>query len=307
MWLIVLMYAIFASSFPITKILRTYTSPIFLTGVRMLIGGSILLIYYTFYRKKSCRIYKHQYWIYAQIIFIGIYLNYIARFWAIEYLTSIKSCFLFNISPLLTSFFSYIFFGETISKKQWLGFVFGFAALVPIIITSSPLEAFFGEFAFFSWPEVAMLFSVAADSYKWILMRKLIKEQTCSPVLANGLCMGLGGLLALLTAFLVEGIFPVTSVVPFVSYLGIYILISNVISYNLYGYLLRSYTATFLSLAGFMAPLFAAFYGWLFLNEHVSWHFYVSIIMLAIGLYLFYQDELRKNNSLKTELSFDTD
>lgn len=303
MWLIVLMYAIFASSFPITKILRMYTTPIFLTGVRMLIGGGILLTYYAFYRKKNCTIYKHQYWTYAQIIFIGIYLNYIARFWAIEYLTSVKACFLFNISPLLSSFFSYIFFGETISKKQWLGFFFGFSALAPIILTSSPSEAFMGEFAFVSWPELAMLFSVAADSYKWILMRKLVKEQTCSPVLANGLCMGLGGLFALITAFFIEGAFPVNHMVPFTGYILLYILISNIISYNLYGFLLRSYTATFLSLAGFMAPLFAAFYGWALLNEHISWHFYLSIVMLAIGLYLFYQDELRKNNALKTGIA----
>lgn len=298
MWLIILMYAIFASSFPITKILRMYTSPIFLTGIRMLIGGGILLLYYAFYRKKSCKIYTHQYWTYAQIIVIGIYLNYIARFWAIEYLTSIKACFLFNISPLLSSLFSYLFFGETISKKQWLGFFFGFSALVPIIITSSPSEAFMGEFAFISWPELAMLFSVAADSYKWILMRKLVKEHTCSPIMANGLSMALGGALALGTSFFIEGAFPVTKVVPFSCYIALYILISNIISYNLYGFLLRSYTATFLSLAGFMSPLFAAIYGWLFLNERISWHFYVSIVILAMGLYLFYQDELRKNNIL---------
>lgn len=302
MWLIVLMYAIFASSFPITKILRNYSPPIFLTGIRMFIGGGILLLYYALYKKKSCVIHKHQYWTYIQIILVGIYLNYIARFWAIKYLASVKACLLFNISPLLTSLFSYMFFKETISKKQWAGFAFGFSALIPVIITTSPSEAFFGEWGYLSWPELAMLFSVAADCYKWILMRKLVKDHTCSPVMANGLCMGLGGLLALITAFFVEGMFPVTSVVPFTGYITVYILISNIISYNLYGFLLRSYTATFLSLAGFMAPLFGAFYGWLFLGEHVSWHFYLSIAMLSIGLYLFYQDELRKNNAIKAGL-----
>lgn len=302
---VILMYAIFASSFPITKILLSYTEPFFLTGVRMIVGGSILLLYYTIYRKKRFAIAQTHYLIYAQIILIGFYLNYIVRFWSINYLSSAKASFIFTIYPLISSLLSYFFFGETTSKKQWLGFVFGVCSVIPIILPLSPSEPAGGHLWIFSWPELAMLLSVVADCYKWILMRKLVLDHTCSPFMVNGLCMTAGGLLALCTAFPTEGLLPVSSLLPFIGYMSLYILISNIISYNLYGFLLRSYTVTFMSLAGFMAPLFAALYGCLFLHEEISKHFFLSVIMLAVGLYLFYQDELRNRTLIQDTILLD--
>ncbi len=110
--------------------------------------------------------------------------------------------------------------------------------------------------------------------------------------MVNGICMTAGGFLALVTSFFTEEFMPVTNILPFVGLLAAVILISNLVCHNLYGYLLRKYTATFLSFAGFMGPLFAAFYGWLLMNEAITWHFYISSVIVFFGLFLFYQDEL---------------
>ena len=67
----------------------------------------------------------------------------------------------------------------------------------------------------------------------------------------------------------------------------------------LYGYLLKSYTTTFLSFAGFLSPLFGALYGWVFLSEKISWHFYLSCAIVFAGLYLFYQDELTQRKEVE--------
>ena len=58
--------------------------------------------------------------------------------------------------------------------------------------------------------------------------------------------------------------------------------------------LLKKYSATFMSFTSFLSPLFAALYGWAFFQEIISWHFYVSAVIVFTGLYIFYQDELRK-------------
>lgn len=294
MLVIIFMYAIFATSFPITKILLSYSDPFFFTGIRMIIGGSILITYYTAWLKNKWTIPRDHYGIYVQMIILGFYANYIARFWSINHLSSTKSCIIFTLYPLVSSILSYFFFSERISRKQSLGYVFGICSVAPILITASPAsESLLRELWTYSWPEAAMLVSVVADCYKWILMRKLVLDTSSCPFMINGLCMTAGGILALITSVPIEGIFPISSVWPFIGYLGIYIFISNIISSNLYSFLLRSYTVTFLSFAGFMAPLFASLYGWLCLNEQISRYFCISAIMLIIGLYLFFQDELR--------------
>ncbi|TET06295.1 DMT family transporter [Candidatus Dependentiae bacterium] len=292
MWLIVLLYALFSSSFSIGKILLKYTSPIFLPGMRMALGGLILLAYQYFYAHKHFRFkFKHMKY-YLQIIIFGIYITYILRFWALDYMPSFKACFLYNISPFLSSFYSYIFFRERMTRKQWIGLLIGFFGLIPILITSSPAEALIGEITIFSWPELAVLISVVTHSYSWIVMRKLIRDKSYSPMMVNGISMTSGGFMMLITAFFFEGFFPVTEIVPFFGWLALTIIIGNIICYNLYGYLLKYYTTTFLSFAGFLGPLFAAFYGWIFLGEKIGWYFFLSSSIVFVGLYLFYQDEL---------------
>jgi len=295
MLLVILFYALFASTFPISKALLSYAPPLFVTGTRMLLAGILLLIANRIkYPQKqilsfSCL--KKCIFIFIQIIIIGIYINYIARFWALNHMPSAKACLLFSIDPILSLFFSYLAFGETNTKRQWLGFLVGFGALIPVLITSSHGEAPLGEFLNISWPELIMLISVTTNSYRWVLIRKMVAKYKYSSTLVNGLSMTFGGLLALATSYFVEGAWPVTAPLHFFGLLFLATFISNVIGYSFYSHLLRRYTATFLSLAGFTTPLFAAFYDWLFFGETVSWLFYFSTFLLLMSLMLFYKDE----------------
>jgi len=301
MWLIVLLYALFSSSFVIGKVLLTYTSPIFLCGIRMALGGSILLTYQYFYAHKHFRFKMRHMKYYIQIIVFGFYLAHILRFWSLNNMPSFKACFLMNIAPFFTAFYSYLFFKEKMTYKQWGGLGIGFLGMIPMLLTSSPGESKFGEFAFISWPELSILVSVGIHTYSWIIIRKLIKDKSYSPMMVNGIGMTAGGALALLTSFLMGSFWPVSDFLPFMGLLMLTVIISNIICYNLYGYLLKSYTMTFLSFAGFISPFFGALYGWMFLKETVGWPFYVSTFFVFIGLYLFYQDELNPEKEYRDE------
>ena len=154
---------------------------------------------------------------------------------------------------------------------------------------------------FLSWPEIVMLFSVVSACFGWIMVRKLGRAGY-SMLFINGVGMLGGGLLSFCTSFIFEGAPAfktavgngLTDVAVVVGYIALLILLANVLFYNLYGYLLHKYTATFLSFAGFLTPLFAALYGWFFLGESVSSSFFLTIFFVLIGLYLFYQEELRQ-------------
>jgi len=295
MALIVLLYALFASSFSIGKILLEYTTPVFLTGIRMFIGGLILLGYQYLSPNHRFRIKKKHIWFFIQIILFGVYFNYILRFWALKSLPSYKTCFIYNLSPFMSAVYSYFFFSERVTKRKLYGLIIGFMGMIPILLTTSRAEQTLGEVSFISIAELAVIVSVALHAYSWVVMRKLVKDKSYSPVMVNGVTMAIGGFLALITSFFTEGLFPVTNTISFFSWLAAVIIISNVICYNLYGNLLRHYTATFLAFAGFLCPLFAALYGWSLLGESITWHFYASSILIFVGLYLFYKEETKNH------------
>lgn len=296
MILIIALYALFGSSFVLGKMLLAYTTPLFLTGIRMIIGGVILLTYLFFCAHEHFVFKRKHIYLYLQMVIFGIYITYSLRFWALNYMQAAKTNFIYNLSPFMSALFSYIVFHEKLTPKKWAGLAIGLIGIVPILLTTSITERSFGELSFLSWPELAVILSVATHTYSWIIMRKLVKEQSYSPMMINGLSMTFGGLLALITSAFVDGFMPIKAgcFSYFFGILALIILLSNIICYNLYGWLLKHYTATFLSFAGFLSPLFTALYGWILLHENVTWNFYASCIIVFIGLYLFYQEELQE-------------
>ena len=122
----------------------------------------------------------------------------------------------------------------------------------------------------------------------------------------NAINMTLGGLILLATSFSYElwyqGLKPVNDIKEFATWLTILIVLSNVLCHNMYGHLLKKYTATFLAFAGFMGPLFTALYGWAFLHEVITWHFYLSSVIVFFGLLLFYKDEISQQAKMEPTL-----
>ncbi len=304
MMLIIALYGLFASSLFLSKVILHYTQPIFYTGIRMLIGGGLLLSYQYFNPRQQFVVKRKHIWLYAQLVIFSILATYILRFWGLQSLPTYKASFLHNLAPFITSFYSFFIFKERMTAKQWAGLCIGMLGMIPILLTTSASEQKLGEFFYISWPELAIIGCVAAQSYGWIIMRKLLKDKSYSPMMVNGISMSSGGLIALGISVPLEGFAPVTNWPVFFFWLVAVILVSNIICINLYGHLLRSYTATFLSFAGFMTPLFAAFYEWIgsllapdIFEPHISWLFYLSCIVVFVGLYLFYKDELNQQKS----------
>jgi drug/metabolite transporter (DMT)-like permease len=129
-----------------------------------------------------------------------------------------------------------------------------------------------------------------------VLIRELVKNRHQSPIYINGVTMLWAGSAALLSSFMLEDWSPVpvfTSWLHFSLLSGAIIVIAQIIFQNFYAYLLRYYTATLLSFAGFTCPFFSALFGWLFLGESISVYFFFSMLLVIVGLVLFYQEELR--------------
>lgn len=294
MFIVLLVYALFASVFTTAKFALEFSSPLFLVGSRMLAAGLIILIYQALTNPSSLRLTKRRVFLLAMLGIFNIYLTNIFEFWGLNHLSSSKTCLIYSLSPFLSALFSYLIFNDRLTPKKWAGLCVGFAALLPIMLHQTAQEADSGVFWLFSWAELSVVMATFCSAYGWVVLKQVVTEEKCSPVTANGMSMCLGGVLALIHSRAVEtwNPVPISNLEYFLISAAVLILVSNLICYNLYGALLKKYSATFLSLAGFTTPLFAAFFGWAFLKEEVPFPFYISLFVLFAGLLLFYQEEI---------------
>lgn len=301
MVLVVLLYALFASVFTIAKTGLQYAQPFFFVGTRMMLAGIILLGYQYFFHPDKLKFNRSHFWLVFRLAAFNIYLTNVFEFWGLKYLTSFKTCFIYSLSPFLSALFSYFIFSEKMTTRKWIGLVIGFVGLAPILLSETSTEELTGHFWLFSWAELAVMMAAVCSVYGWILLRQLVKNGNYSPYMANGLSMFLGGSMALGHSYFVENWnpVPVTNMFPFLECAVLLIIISNLICYNLYGSLLKRFSATFMSFAGFVTPLFTALFGWVFLGETVTWAFYISALIVFCGLTTFYQEELQGGLLLK--------
>lgn len=299
MFLVMLLYIVCASTFTISKAALAYVHPIFFCAIRLLLAGALVLGYHEWATHQKIAIKKKDVLLFLGVMIFQSFISYVADLWALQFMSSIAAAFIYNLSPFISAIFSYFQFHERFTIKKTIGLIIGFAAMIPVFMAENPAESALKIVSFFSVPELVMLIAVAAAAYGWILLRELVKNRGYAIAQVNGMSMLGGGALSLLASFLTEPWHPVPVVAwqPFILYTLLMVLIAHIIYFNLYGYLLHYYTATFLSFAGFTCPLWAALFGWLFLGEAIAWQFFVAALAILVGLYLFYQEELRQGYS----------
>ncbi len=299
------MYAVWSSLFPLGKIALQNSSPLFLTAFRMIFASAILLGALALKNPQSLKICKKNILPLLSLTIFSIYLTNILEFWGLRHLSAAKTCFIYSLSPFFAALFSYIHFKEKVNVKKIVGILIGFLGFIPVLKLQTGSEKMFHAFGFFSWPELAIMGAALFSVYGWILLRLLVKKREVSPFYANGYSMLMGGGLALFHSFFVESYTPIPVAEGkgffFLKIVALMVLISNVLCYNLYGFLLKRFTATFLSFLGLLSPLFTSLSSWVLLGESPPWIILASTGVVALGLFLVYQAELKQGYILKTE------
>lgn len=302
--LVAMMYAIWSSVFALGKMTLAYSPPLFLTGARMLLGGIILLSFLFAFKRNSFSLNKIQIASLAILAFFSIYLSNALEFWGQQHLSAAKTCFIYSFSPLFSALFSYLHFGEKMNKEKWLGVGIALVGFIPVLQMQTGSEDLLHAFSFFSFPTLAVMGAALSSVYGWVLLRLVVKNQQISPLMANGISMLIGGGLAFIHSYFVEAWNPVPVTAehmsPFIKGTLLMTFISNIICYNLYGFLLKRFTATFLSFMGLLSPIFASLNAWMILGEPPSWTILLSTAIVCIGLSFVYRAELKQGYIVKT-------
>ncbi len=292
------MYAGWASMFSLGKMALEYCPPFFLTASRMLLAGVLLLAFMAIKNRLAFTITLKQFLLFVLLALTGVYLTNVLEFWSLQHLTAAKTCFIYSLAPFFSALFSYLHFGEKMNPRKWLGMVIGFAGIIPVLAIQKGGNELLSGLFYLSWPELAMIAASICTVYGWIILRLIVKDTTVSPLMANGASMLIGGLFALFHSYLFESWTPLpvaaVNLLPFTKGLFIMTLISNIICYNVYGMMLKRFTATFLSFMGGVSPIFASVISWLFLGEPLSPIIFLSTAVVSIGLWMVYSAELKQ-------------
>ena len=296
--LLIFTFAIWSSVFSLGKMALEVSPPLFLTAARMLLAGVLILGYIAWSNRSLLKITGKQFISLCVLAIFSIYLTNAFEFWGLKHMTAAKTCFFYSFTPFFSALLSYLHFGEKMNGKKWLGMAIGFAGFIPVLSAQKGSEELISSLAFISWPELAIIGASICSGYGWILLRLLVKNQSMPILMVNGISMLIGGALALIHSLIIDTWAPLPvsngSLGAFTQGLLIMTFISNILCYNLYGLLLRKFTATFLSFMGLLFPIFASFNSWLFLGEPLSPTIFLSTGIVSIGLWLFYSAELRQ-------------
>jgi drug/metabolite transporter (DMT)-like permease len=305
--LVIFMFALWSVGFPLAKITLEHTTPLFLTGVRMLGAGAILLFYLAIRQRSAFQMTGRQFFSLAAYGLFSMYLTNAFEFWSVQHLSAAKTCFLYSLSPFFSAWFSYLYFGERMNARKWAGMTIGFVGIIPVLMVQTGSESLLGSFLCFSWPELAMMGAALCSVYGWVLLRLLVKDSMVSPSMANGAGMFVGGLFALIHSWIADPWNPIPvkegHLFPFVQCTLIMTCISNIICYNIYGWMLRKFTATFLSFMGLLSPIFASLMSWLLLGEPFEPTILKSTLIVGIGLWLVYSAEIKQGYATQKNLA----
>jgi len=285
---------VLASTYIIGKALVGVAKPIFFIGLAMTLAGVILLIWCRL-RGISCSIKKTDRNIILQLALYQVYLPYAIDFYIAQYIASSKWALIHSATPFVTALLSWLILREALTTRKCLGLTVGLLGISCVFMQQNGNSAIDGSLGYL--PELVLVFSMTVYSYSWILMQKIAPHYNSFAI--NGILMFLGGICALASSALFESSLSVCPI--YIPHTFMFLLLAKmvvvVIGFPLYTSLLQYYSVTFLAFSSFLEPLFVALLGWTLFAEDISLYFICSVMLLIVGLYIFYREELLPESS----------
>lgn len=280
------------------EVMNFCTHPLFIGGLRSFFSGLLLVIYsYVFqgvrlnYKDLSGADWKKLFA--CGFMLYGLAVSGFSL--GVDYVNPIVISFIYSVAPFLTAGLVFFLYKESLSMHKIAGLTIGSIGVSAIVLagdeTAGMRSSFYGV--------AVLLISMFLYCYSWILFKGVFANREKESLMLSGIAMTFGGGIALASSILFK--VPDSSMkLLFVEHAPLVILfiVMTASGYGLYSYLLTKYSPTFLSFAGFLDPLFGTVLGVLFFGYPFHLVFIFSFILLCIGLYLFYKEELKSTGSV---------
>lgn len=290
--LVLTVFCCFGLMFSVSKMALMEAPPLALTAIRMFLAGLLLLTYQGIANPKKLIIRKQDWPKIFLLAILSFYLTNVLEYWGLQSLSAAHACFIYSLTPFFTAIVGYFFEGEKMTPFKWLGMSIGLSAMVPVLMIDDPHTTL--GFSIISMAELAVMASTLCSVFGWLILKSLARSRGDHGLIScNGLSMLFAGLICFVHTTIQNpsNPLPIRNWPNFLLFVSLMILLSNVISYNLYGYLLKKFSATFMAFAGLTTPLFASLWGKILLKEAIPDNFFLSLAAITLGLTIFYREE----------------
>ena len=264
------------------KISVSSTNPITVASLRLIIGSIFLFAYYKFKGLKENLSIKILLFIFL-IGLIGNFIPFSLISWSEQYIQSNTAGLLLSVAPIFTLFLSYFFIKEEkffLRKfiSIFIGFlgviyIFGFDTLVHISSKQS------GNF----FPKLAIIIAALGYVVSAILAYKVKHINTITLTTFVTISAAFISLpFMIITEFNSFSSFNFNSLLS-LFYLGLF---PTAIAFVLRFHLISKAGPVFLSYVAYLIPVFAIFWGYIFLKETISQDTLIGIVLILFGVFL---------------------
>ena len=207
----------------------------------------------------------------------------------------VKVSLIFCFAPFFGALLAYFLWHERLTYFKWLGLGLGLLGILLLYLPCGP-----GATLSTQGSDIWIWGAMIGTTVGWTCVKRLVFDYGYTPFFTNMVTMFIGGILSLIGSFLIEpwSTLPISDEFYFWILVGATALISCVVCYNLYAWLLRFYSVVFMTFAGFLCPFLTAIFGYFLLDETITFTFVGSFILLLLGLVIFYKEEIKKRTTL---------
>lgn len=291
MWVFLLLSSSHAITTYLSTFLKYYYSSLFMTGLRYLISGVLILVVQLIYNKSfeiKINQYKASYFL---AIFLGFVLPLTLNCLVIEHLPATELSIIAITQPILIYLLAAYFFGEKINQKQLLllitGTLLAFSAVV--------IEAGTERISLISWQEPLAFLDAILLAIGWLAIERLVKkDESANSITGIGLLFT--GVLTMLFALHTPIKFSMQKNHLFLFVM--LVLVGDLFTTRLRARMSKQYSATLLALICIFAPFVSALNEQIFEHIHYSYKFFLIIIPALLCFIAFYLEEIKTQNQL---------
>ncbi len=286
----ILLCLIWSSTWLVIKIGLQTMPPFFSAGVRFVIAALTLYLFSLKLKLKfPVNFEDHKFFLYFSF---GIFaIPYGLVYWAEQYINSGLTSVLFSVMPFFTAILAIKFLpSEKITFKKVSGIIIGISGVIIIFFDQLKLDhplALYGM--------IGVLISPVFSAYGTIVGKKVSAKY--HPIILNVLPLLYSGILFLIISLASETI----SVLDLTrtSYFSIFYLafFGTALAFVIYFWMLNHTSALIMSSITFITPPLALIWGWLMLEEQISWNLIVGMVVIFCGIY-FLGDKVKKVKNL---------